>query len=268
MARPCGVRTPFRPLLAAALLAGGAVAADGEWQFEQVTLANGAVLRGLILEETPAGVCFQNVRRHPGRPTVIFTTTLARAEIAAIERLPAADRELLRTRLHKLEESGTVEKQREERLELETISWGGKKAGGRRYQSEHFVLESDAPESMIRRSAVRLEQVYAAYIRYLPPRKAPVANAPGSPTLIQLFKSRAAYQARLEAEHRTFVNIACYDPSANRILCYCDLERLDSELEQVRREHQQLRADLDKQEKELTRLYREPEQGPDPHADP
>src|SRR4051812_49285644 len=93
-------------IVAVVVLAGLAVAADPEWRFDQVVLTNGAVLRGLILEETPTGVRFQNVRRAPGRPTVSFTTTLTRGEIAAIQGLPAAAREQLAARLKELEEAG------------------------------------------------------------------------------------------------------------------------------------------------------------------
>jgi hypothetical protein len=227
------------------------LAAEAEWQFEQVRLINGAVLRGLILEETPIGIRFQNVRRHPGRPTVVFTTSLVRAEIAGVDRLPAAEREKLRTRLRELAEAGPAEKAREERLELEPIAWAGQAGAGLRYRSEYFVLDSDAPDGIVRRAAGRLEQVYAAYTRYLPPR-----TADSRPTSIDLFQSRAAYFARLQAEGLTIVNVACYDPGANRILCFSDLERLGDDLEHFRQQHQMLRTDLDKQEKELSRLYR------------
>ncbi len=217
---------------------------------------NGAVLRGLILEDTPAGIRFQNVRRQPGRPTVVFTTTLARAEIATVERLSGADRDRLRSRLRELAEAAPAEKQREERLELEPIPWDGKAGAGRRYRSEQFVLESNAPDGIVRAVAGRLEQVYAAYARYLPPRTTPVAHARGSPTAIELYQSRAGYIARLRTEGLQFVNVGCYDPAGNRILCYSDLERLGDDLERVRQEHQKLRADLDKQEKDFGRLYR------------
>jgi hypothetical protein len=273
------------PLVAAAgLFATAARAADADWQFEQVRLTNGAVLRGLILDETPARITFQNVRRQPGRPTVVFTTTLDRSEIAAVDRLPAADRDRLRARLHELEEAAPAEKQREERLELEPIAWGGKAGAGRRYRSEHFVLESNAPEWMVRRAAGRLEQVYAAYARFLPPRTPPSplvgeggrggegrptpsppdplshkGKGGGTPTVIELCQSRAGYEARLKG--RQIVNVAIYDPAVNRILCYCDLERLGTELDKSRQQHQKMRADLDKQEKELARLYRGAELG-------
>jgi hypothetical protein len=244
------------------LFAGFARAADADWKFDQLVLTNGAVLRGLILDDNPAGVRFQNVRRAAGRPTVLFTTTLTRDEIARIDRLSAADREVLATRLRELEEAGPAEKQREERLELEPIAWpppnppppmgeGPGGSGGWRYRSDYFVLESDATESVVRRAAARLELVYAAYARYLPPR-VPARK----PTAIELFQSRRGYEARLRAEGRQFVNVACYDPAADRILGYSDLERLGADLDQVRQQHQQTRADLDKQEKELTRLYR------------
>lgn len=252
MMRPSGVL--IVTLSAGALLVTGAVTADAEWQFDQIRLTNGAVLRGLILDETPVGVRFQNVRRHPGRPTVVFTTTLTKAEIGVVERLPAEERDKLRNRLRELAEAGPAEKQREERLELEPIAWAGKPGAGRQYRSEQFVLESDAPEGIVRRAAGRLEQVYAAYARYLPPR-----TADRRPTSIELFQSLAGYRDRLQAEGLTFVNVACYDPAANRILCFSDLERLGDDLERVRQQHQQLRADLDKQEKELCRLYRRPD---------
>ena len=237
-------------LFAGGLFADG-IAADADWQFDQIRLTNGAVLKGLILEETPNGIRFENVRRHPGRLTVVFTTTFTKAEIAGIDRLAAADRDRLRGRLRELAEAGPAEKQREERLELEPMVWAGRAGAGRRYRSEFFVLESNAPESVVRSAAIRLEQVFAAYVRYLPPR-----TIGRRPTTIELFQSRAGYEARLAAEGLEFVNVACYDPAANRILCYSDMEQLGANLQRLREEHQQIRADLDKDEKEFSRLYR------------
>src|SRR5437667_4908190 len=64
----------------------------GAWKFDQVRLKNGNVFRGLILEETPAFVRFQDVRQRPGRPTVLFYTTFARSEIDSINALEDAER--------------------------------------------------------------------------------------------------------------------------------------------------------------------------------
>src|SRR4051794_30108660 len=104
--------------------AAGLFAADTDWKFDKVVLTNGAVLRGLILQETSTGMRFQNVRRQPGRPTVVFSTNLTRGEIAGVERLSAADRKRLQDRLKEIENAGPAEKLKEELLALETIDWG------------------------------------------------------------------------------------------------------------------------------------------------
>src|SRR5687767_9259335 len=57
------------------------------WKFDTLRLKNGSVLRGLILEETPTHIRFQNVRRQPGRATVLFTALFTRAEIDRWEKL-------------------------------------------------------------------------------------------------------------------------------------------------------------------------------------
>src|SRR5262245_24987383 len=209
------VRSSYRLAVALLIFADAGRASEPPWEFDKVVLANGAVLRGLILEETPAGMRFQNVRRAPGRPAVLITFTLSRGEILKVEPLSAAQRERLAARVRELEEAGTAEKQRAERLEFETIPWADKADAGRRYVSACFVLESDAPEAVVRRAAVRLELVFAAYARYLPPR----VETPALPrkTTIELFQSRAGYAARLNAMGRQFVNVACYDPAADRI---------------------------------------------------
>src|SRR5437899_1646635 len=94
----------------ALFLAAAIAGADGEtpaaaWKFDVIFSRNGAVFRGLIVEETPALVRFQNVRRHPGRPTVVFSTTFTRGEVLRIERLADADRDLLKSRLRDLDAS-------------------------------------------------------------------------------------------------------------------------------------------------------------------
>jgi hypothetical protein len=241
--------SPLRLVAWAAVALAAGAAADG-WKFDVVRLKNGTVFRGLILEETPAAVRFQDVRQRPGKPTTLFSTSFARAEIDSIERLSDADREQLRAKLKELDPTGRDEKVRMDRLELEPIMWAGRPAAGWRYRSDHFVLESDAPEGVARRAGVRLEQIDRAYARYLPPR------CRGRPTTVLLFQSRAEYDAHLRAEGRQFVNLAYFDPAANRVVCASDLTRLGQDLDRVRQEHQKLRADLDKQEATLTKLYR------------
>src|SRR5439155_19002882 len=133
-----------------------------------IHLKNGRVFKGLILDETPVGLHFQDVRQRSGQRTFLLDTpTFARPEIARIERLSEGDRTILKARLQELDPSGRGEELRMEQLELESMPWEGRAAEGLRYRSEFFTLESDAPEGIVRRTAVRLEQIYAAYARYL-----------------------------------------------------------------------------------------------------
>src|SRR5262245_5293752 len=60
------------PLMVLAALLGlfSVVSAADDWKFDVLRLKNGAVFRGLLIEETDAEVRFRNVRRSPGQPTV------------------------------------------------------------------------------------------------------------------------------------------------------------------------------------------------------
>src|SRR5262249_55633669 len=116
--------------VAGVLLAALTAAADGDktpsetWKFDVIHLKNGRVFRGLILEETPAGVRFQDVRQRAGKTTSLLDTlTFARAEIAGIDRLSDADRAILKGRIEELGASGRGQQERLEQLELESIAW-------------------------------------------------------------------------------------------------------------------------------------------------
>ncbi len=133
-----------------------------------------------------------------------------------------------------------------ERLPLEPLLWRHGNAEEFRYSSSHFVLISDAREDIVRRAAVRLEQIYAAYSRFLPPRR-PSAQ----PTRILLVKSLADYHAILREQDRNILNPAFFDAAKNQIICASDLENLGTQLESVRKQHKQLLDDLKKQESRM-----------------
>ena len=258
MARPTAMPTARRASgwagLAGLVIALAAVAEPGpiksDWKFDAIHLRNGSILRGLIVEESPTHIRFQNVRRQPGRPTVVFTTVLARSDITRCDKLSEQDRLLLKARLDQLDPAKEGERQRMEELDLQRASWADRLKAAFRYDSDQFSLLSNAPEDIVRRSAVRLEQIYTAYSRFLAPK-----HKGGAPTSILLYASVEEYQKAIADRGRKFVNPAFFDPTANRIVCACDLQRLGEDLEEVQRKHRELRDDLDKQEAELRRLY-------------
>jgi len=226
-----------------------------DWNLDVVRLKNGYVLKGLILEESAAALRFQNVRRSTGRPTVCMTAIVRRTEIDRIEKISDADRELLRNRLKELDPSGEGERKRMESLELQIVAWNGKSKAGRRYDSDHFSLVSNAPEEVVRRAAVRLEQIYAAYVHFLPPR-----YRGGRPTTIMLYPALDDYQKMLDAQGWKLQNPAFFDPTSNRIVCGSNLEMLGKNLESLRQKNQEWLAEIDKSEVELRKLPLKPQE--------
>jgi hypothetical protein len=223
------------------------------WPLDEVRSTNGAVYRGLILSESSAGIEFQVVLRNPGRPTLTYTTSFSysKREIASVKRLTAADRAVLKEKLADLDPKGEGEEKRMETLELTQTDWPGVPGGARRYASEQFVLVSSAPEEVTRRSAVRLEQIYAAFARVLPPRR-----DASRPTTVLLAGSMADYRARIGPTAGPLLNAAIYDPAANRIVCGSDLGPLDEKLAAARAKQKEQRRAVRQYEAEMRQLYK------------
>jgi hypothetical protein len=237
-------------LLAAGLWRLGAEGDD--WKFDLLRLKNGKSFAGLLVEEGSAEVRFRCVRRRPGSPTVVISTTFQRSEIDRIDKLDARDRAVLDERLKALDPSGKGEALRMEHLTLATVPWIKPGQGeALRYTSAYFVLVSDAREDIVRRAAVRLEQIYAAYARFLPAR-----HQAGTPTRIYLFRSLAEYQALLKEQNTLILNPSFYDSGKNQILCSSDLERLGDELERVRKKHQEILDKVKEKEASLNAFYK------------
>jgi len=235
-----------------ALLAGSAAADDDEWIYEVIHLKNGETMRGLIVRETPAEIGFQSVRRKPGRPTLVFPTTLARDQIDSIDKLDEKERDRLAARIKALDPSGKGELLRMQNLDLKAAPWGKDGKGkALSYQSVYFQLVSNSRDDIVRRSAVRLEQIYFAYTRYLPPR-----FESGDGTTILLAQSLVDYQKRVKDQGSNLLNPAYYDAADNKVVCYCELQKLGEEMEKVRSHHQQLLEDFDAREAELKKIYK------------
>lgn len=225
------------------------------WAFDELTLVNGAKFQGLILSEMPDGIRFQSVSRPPGRPTVTLTSFFAKSEIATKKRLSDDDRKTLIKRLAELDPNGEGERRRMESLEIVLIDWAGEPGGGRRYDSDYFILESSGSEELTRRSAVRLEQIYIAFFRFLPPTAKDIR-----PTRIRLATNRNEYKTLLGPLGEThLLNPAVYDPQTNSILCWNDLKSLGTELQTARLYHSQQLASLKQYEESVSKLYKQPE---------
>ena len=230
------------------------VAADptgSAWRLDELALANGATLRGVVLDDIPQGVRFQVVRRAAGRPTVTLTLWLNRAEVAGTTKLSAADRAALKEKIAALDPDGAGERTRMDALELTPADWPGRPGAAKRYTSDQFVLISGASDEVTRRAAVRLEQIYTAFAQFLPPR-----DAHGPRTTVYLAGTADDYRAMLGPTAGPLLNPAVYDPAGHRVICGSDLRRLGNDLTAARVRHAQQLAGIDRYEAEVRHLYR------------
>jgi hypothetical protein len=247
----------FLPVLVLAPLAAAQPAPPGAaaWPLDEIVLTNGARFHGLILAETPTEFRMRTVRRPPGKPTTTLTTTFNRQDVLAVNKLNDADRAVLRERLAELDPDGAGERKRMEAVELVPAGWLGKPDGARRYDSDYFSLVSSAKEEVTRRAAARLEQVYVAFARFLPP-----TNPAARPTVIRLAPDPGEYRALLgPLGEANLLNPAVYDPATNQVLCGSDLRRLGDELQTARLHHGQQLAGLARYEQQVRKLYQKAE---------
>src|SRR5437879_8675357 len=254
-------RSVRRPVLLSCFLAlaGGsskALAAESpryakDLKFDILYLTSGKILRGMLIKETAEAVTFQLIYVKPGEPIRIMPPgRYAAGQSDHVDRLEPLQRERLARYLAKKQAEREKFSRMLEAFELKPAPWGKASSGGLQLRSKYFVFLSNAREDIARRAAVRLEQIYAAYQDFLPPR-----HPAGPPTTILLVQSLAEYQAMLQKQGRKLLNPAFYEANRNEIICASDLERLGEELEQVKKEHQKLRAQLTALQRELLRKF-------------
>lgn len=220
------------------------------WKFDIVHLHTGRVFQGLVLKETAGTVTFQCIWQNPGERTKLGpVTTFARQEILRLASLDTKERAELEARLKQLKPAAEAE--RMARIELQPAPWRGQADAGLTYTSDHFVLISNAREEIVRRVGVRLDQIYEAYARYLPPR---CQNA--TRTQILLVRSTAEYRQLLQKQVGDLLNPAYFDPATNQIVCATDLQELGDELDRLRKKHQEWNERLKEQQALLLKIYK------------
>src|SRR5262249_31293953 len=209
-------------------------------------------IKGLVVRETPSEVLLWMVSRKPGERAFARLWTEPREEIDSVEKLDGRDRKLLVERVKALDPSGKLETERMKSLQLQEIpSKGDSTATALRYNSVYFTLESNAEEDLVRRAAVRLDQIYSSYARFLPPRL-----DSGEPTTILLVRSFDDFQRVLKDKGRTLLNPAVYNSEANRIVCWSELQKLGEDMGRARKLNQQLLDELDQRKTDLSKLYK------------
>lgn len=235
-----------------------------DWKYDIVYRKKGDRYRGLILQRDSGEVRMWCIVRNPGRPTIFYRVNLTNEEIDRVEMLAAAEHEMLRQRFDALREehrhvpdplkaiqSDQLAIPGADKIKLQEMPWrGDPKVKALTYRSSYFELESNAPRRVVLVAAGQLEQVYAAYVRCLPPR------AKGHSTLILLPQSGADYQTLVRGQGRTLLNPAFFDSERNQIVCAFDWRHMSAELERVHADHVKLQAKVNECEAELRKAYK------------
>jgi hypothetical protein len=236
----------FRVVVALALL-GTPAATPGleppggpdDWKYEVLHHKNGTAYKGLVVGEDARVIKFWQVKRLKGEPTRRFHYEWSRRDVKNIERLSQPERDRLWDRIKAINPDLRQKEQQKrfDNLYLEPVVWEiDKNRPGWSYHSIYFVLRSDADSDIVRRAALRLEQIYAAYANFLPPRHASVS---ANPTTILLVDSLAEYQEALKKRGRKLRNPAYYNPARNEVVCGSEFRSLGADLEKVRKVEQE-----------------------------
>lgn len=250
METACQSARPWLGMVALLAVIGERGAVAAEWKFDVMRLKNGRSWSGMLVEETKDNIWFQCVEQKPGKRTFVFAPApYHRQQVDAIEKLRPEERQQLAKRLEALKAAdpmGNGEKQRLRELELKAVGWFEKPKGGLRFESEQFILDSNANEEIVRRAAVRLEDIYAAYTGFLPPRR----QKP-TPTRIFLVESLAEYQKRIQPAGKNIFSMAFFNRETNVVFCASDLDKMGADLEFLRQKYAEIRSDCARKEKQL-----------------
>ncbi len=216
--------------------------APGRWKLETLTLRDQSQIRGLIQSESPAEIDFAQVIQPPGKPMYAVIRGIPREKVIKIERLDEARHLALFERFALFRNRAVIEAGRMDQLELTSQTADGARV--LHYSGPWFELTSTADDEQTRRCLVRIEQLFRAYRTLLPPRVAEPRRL-----RVELFGSLDQYRDRLRERRFDLENAAFYSTREATILAASDLNQFAERLAQVRRQHEQVRLDLEKIDK-------------------
>jgi hypothetical protein len=246
----CTLRSSPALLILGTLLARAADPPADPPPLETLILTNGAKFDGLIVGRDDSRLEFLVVRRKPGTPTVAFPIRVPLADVRRAEPHPADDHRRLDEWAKRLDLDGRDEAARRASIRLSRAADFASKRPAVQVEGDGYRLLSDAPEELVRRLAVRLDQFSVGLARHFPPRR----DAEGRVEILFFIDPRDAAEFLNWPAGRALPP-AVYDPRRHRIVAGCDLARLGDDLGRVREQTRETLEELRKQERELRRLF-------------
>ncbi|MEW4454056.1 DUF1570 domain-containing protein [Bremerella sp. JC817] len=215
---------------------------------DQMTMRDGSVLRGMLLDESPRGYEFIEINRPPGKPSFAVIHTIGASQVQRLEKVGGDERRILDDAVNRLRNHTQIRAAAKESLKLTRVqsdvletdqAW--------RYEGDRFTLLSPLDEELTRSLAVRADQIFQAFEHWIPPKQ-----QPQNPIQIIVFRSIGSYSAYLKTIGLQIENPAVYVPHTNQVLIGSDLGLFQQRLDVVQRNHDAVLQQLDADNKKIS----------------
>lgn len=214
---------------------------------EMVELRDNRQYRGYIESEDAAWLYMASIHRPNGRPMFLVIHPIERSLIKRIVRLDDQQRAVLRKQIDAFIHRAQIERGRMKAKELTLAQHEGRHFHS--YRGKWFTLESNTDEPTTRRIVVRIEQVFTAFRQVLTPQA-----EPQRPLRILVFGSMDDYRNYLKQLGLNITSPACFIEDDNRIVAGCNLVTVADQLAKINARHDQLRAELEREQANLDAL--------------
>jgi hypothetical protein len=206
-----------------------------------VVLKAGGEQRGFLISESDEEVVFDVIMS--GRnvaKTILSRTTFRRAEVDSIKKLTDEERAAALKSLANVAEEAKKDKAAEQNLDIEYVQVPTddpkKTATLKRVQLEHFTIESDVDDDLLRKLAFRLDKVFNAYKQHFGVDRNDTVKI-----RVVIFHSMAEYYAAIG---NSMKNPAFYAPQKKLIYAGCDVEQYEALIKEIREHHKKLDTEL------------------------
>ncbi|MCH8042446.1 MAG: DUF1570 domain-containing protein [Planctomycetes bacterium] len=227
---------------------------DQHDRVEVVRLKSGKVLRGLIESRTKTHLDFIEFFRPLGKPMFAVARRIERRHIAREETLSEDQRAALVRQASRFRNRARIEQGRMEsislaRSEVDGVThWTYRPLGQRPF----FTLRSSMDEQMTRRAIVRIEQIFTAYRRLMPPRAAPRKQLQ-----MVLFGSMQEYRDFLGSRQLDIDHPAFYSTRRNLIAAGSQLDGLRSVLQKSQAKQTAILQEIERMKKTSAKTLRQ-----------
>ena len=210
-----------------------------------LTMKDGSLQQGFYVSETATEVLFDIVMS--GRKvakTMLSRTSFKKDEIESIKKLTEDERAAALNDLKNAAKEAKLDASAEQNIRIEPATWPLKKDPTKlipikKVQLEHFTIESDVEDELLRKIAYRLDKVFKAYAQHFG-----VDRNQDVKVRVCIFNSMEEYYASVEDLTGGAKNPAFYMPALKLISAGCDVAKYEWQIKEIHSRFEQLNIQL------------------------